>query len=214
MEQNKIVILIPAYNEADNLKKLLPKLKTYNVYIINDGSTDKTLEIVKKNKCKYINIKVNSGYENAVLTGLKYLRKKKYKYILTFDADGQHQIKDIKKIENIILKKDIDLYIFNRIVKNRFSEKLLEIIFKNKYCIKDPLSGLKAFKTTTLKKINLNNINNFFLVDLVYIYLKKNYKIENIKIITKKRIGKARVGSLMKVNLKILYISLMYIFKN
>ncbi len=125
-----------------------------------------------------------------------------------------YQIKDIKKIKNIILKKDIDLYIFNRIVKNRFSEKLLEFIFKNKFCIKDPLSGLKAFKTTTLKKINLNNINNFFLVDLIYIYLKKNYKIRNIKIITKKRIGKARVGSSMKVNLKILYISLMYIFKN
>ena len=214
MEQNKIAILIPAYNEANNLKKLLPKLKRYNTYVINDGSTDETLKIIRKNNCRYINIKINSGYENAVLKGLKYLKNKKYKYILTFDADGQHQTKDINIIKNKIINKDIDLYIFNRVEKNRFSEKLLEFIFIKKFFIKDPLSGLKAFKTTSLKKINLNRINKFFLVDLVYVYFKKNFKIKNIKITTKKRIGKARVGSAIKVNLKILYIIFIFIFKN
>ena len=71
---------------------------------------------------------------------------------MTFDADGQHQTKDINIIKNKILNKDIDLYIFNRVEKNRFSEKLLEFIFI-KFFIKDPLSGLKAFKTTSLKKL-------------------------------------------------------------
>ena len=77
MEQNKIGILVPAFNEANNLRYLIPKLKKLgDLLIVNDGSTDETQILLKSNYCNYISIKRNSGYENAIITGLKYFKKK------------------------------------------------------------------------------------------------------------------------------------------
>lgn len=215
MEQNKIGILVPAFNEANNLKYLIPKLKKLgDLLIVNDGSTDETQTILKKNYCNFINIKRNSGYENAIITGLKYFKKKNLDYVVTFDADGQHKINEIKKIKKMISYSDVDLYIFNRKKKNRFSEYILDFIFQKKYNIKDPLSGLKAFNHNSLKKINLNSIKKKFLVDLSYLYYVKKFKITNIEILTNEREGKPKVGSMLKVNLKILLISIHFLFKS
>ena len=112
MGQNKVNILVPAFNEASNLKILLPKLrKIAKILIVNDGSTDNTIQIIKNNKCEFINIKKNSGYENAILSGLKYIRKKKYDYVITFDADGQHKVKDLKRAVKQVGKSKYDLYL-------------------------------------------------------------------------------------------------------
>ena len=73
MEQNKIGILVPAFNEANNLKYLIPKLKTLgDLLIVNDGSTDETQILLKSNYCNYISIKRNSGYENTVITARNF----------------------------------------------------------------------------------------------------------------------------------------------
>ena len=215
MGQNKIIILVPAFNEASNLEMLLPKLKKIGkILIVNDGSSDNTLQIIKNNKCKSINIKKNSGYENAILTGLKYIRQKQFDYIITFDADGQHKLKDLKRAQKEIYKSKCDLYLFNRLKKNRFGEILLDFVFNFKFNIKDPLTGFKAFKVSTLKKINLNSVKKNYLVDLSYIYFKENYKIKNLNIMTNKRNGNAKVGSAISVNIKILLIILYYVFRS
>ena len=214
MGQNKVNILVPAFNEASNLKILLPKLrKIAKILIVNDGSTDNTIQIIKNNKCEFINIKKNSGYENAILSGLKYIRKKKYDYVITFDADGQHKVKDLKRAVKQVGKSKYDLYLFSRLKKNRFGENLLDFVFKFKFNIRDPLTGFRAFKVSTLKKINLNNVKKKFLVDLIYIYFNENYKIKNLNITTNKRVGKAKVGSSIGVNFKILLIIFYYLFK-
>jgi glycosyltransferase involved in cell wall biosynthesis len=215
LEQNKIGILVPAFNEANNLRYLIPKLKKLgDLLIVNDGSTDETQILLKSNYCNYISIKKNSGYENAIITGLKYFKKKNVDYVITFDADGQHKINEIKKIKKLVSYSNIDLYIFNRKNKNRFSEYILDFIFQKKYNIKDPLSGLKAFSHNSLQEINLNNIKKKFLVDLSYVYYIKKFKISNIEISTNKRIGKPKVGSALKVNFKILLISIHFLFKS
>jgi glycosyltransferase involved in cell wall biosynthesis len=215
LEQNKIGILVPAFNEANNLKYLIPKLKKLgDLLIVNDGSTDETQILLKSNYCNYISIKRNSGYENTVITGLKYFKKKNVDYVITFDADRQHKINEIKKIKKMISYSNIDLYIFNRKKKNRFSEYILDFIFQKKYNIKDPLSGLKVFSQNSLQEINLNNIKKKFLVDLSYVYFIKKFKIRNIEISTNKRKGKPKVGSALKVNFKILLISIHFLFKS
>ena len=79
--------------------------------------------------------------------------KQKTKYILTMDADGELPVKNIPKIINMIKRKKYDLIVGKRSNFNRFSENLLDKIFRSKFGLKDPISGFKLYKLKSLKKI-------------------------------------------------------------
>ena len=102
------------------------KLKKFKVYVVNDGSTDKTLEILKKFKnLKIFTNKVNLGYENSVIKGLNIIIKSNFEYIVTLDADGQHSLNKIEKLYAFALKTNADMIIGKRSEFNRLSEKIL-----------------------------------------------------------------------------------------
>ena len=97
--KKKILIVIPAKNEFNNLVKLLHILKknNFDILIIDDNSTDKTLDLKKK----YKNIKIiknnhSLGYDESLITGLKFA-KSKYEYAITMDADFEHNPKYLIK---------------------------------------------------------------------------------------------------------------------
>jgi hypothetical protein len=197
-----LVILIPAYNEVKNLAKIL-KYK-YNYLIIDDGSNDGTEKILKKKKINYIKNSTKIGYEKSLITGLNYLKKKKFKYVITLDGDGEHPISKVKKIYSLAKNKKIDLIICNRKYKNRFLEDLLSLFFQIRFGLKDPLSGMKIYYLPKIKSL-VNKIDkNSFLVDVIIMFVNKKYKILNYKIFTKKKIGESKVGYNINVQLKIL----------
>lgn len=210
---NSLVILIPSYNEANNFEYLLNKIKNkYNILVVDDNSTDETKKILKKNKIPFIKNSKNIGYEKSILKGIKYLKNKKFKYILTMDADGQHRIKYIKKFFLKINNSKIDIIIGSRVKKNRLVENLISLISEKKYQLKDPLSGFKMYRTNLFRKINLNKIKDYFLVDLLINFLSRNTKILNIDIQTNKRKDEPRIGNFFKSNLKMLKIFLKLVY--
>jgi glycosyltransferase involved in cell wall biosynthesis len=197
-----LVILIPAYNEVKNLVKIL-KYK-YNYLIIDDCSNDGTEKLLKKKKINYIKNLTNIGYEKSLLKGLNYVKKKKFKYILTVDGDGEHPISKIKGIYSLAKNKKVDLVICNRKYKNRLLENLLSLFFYIRFGLKDPLSGMKLYYLPKIKNV-INKIDkNSFLVDLIIMFIDKKYNILNYEIISKKKIGESKVGYNLKVQLKIL----------
>ena len=145
---------------------------------MNDCSSDGTKNLkFKFKKIIFFNNKKRLGYENNLKKGFKLIFEKKFEYIVTFDADGEHHIKNLKKIEKIISKNSqYDMLIGERSHLNRFSEKIVSYLFYKKYNIKDPLTGLKIYKTNSLKKFYKNINEGFFLVDLVNFFLKKKEK--------------------------------------
>jgi len=214
IRKSNFLILIPVYNELNNLKKFVKKInKLCPVYILDDCSTDNTDKWLFKNNIKYKKNKINLGYEKNLLNGIKKF-KKNYKYLITFDGDGQHQISDIKKILKI--KKNYDIIVCNRKVKNRFLEKIISIFSQNLYGFKDPLSGFKVYRTQILKEKNFKNIGHLFLIDFLFKFSRDGFRIINMPIVTKKRIGEPKVGSLISITLKELKILLrliLYKFK-
>lgn len=198
--KSKFLILIPAFNELKNLKKFVKKAnRLAPLYILDDCSTDKTLDWLLKNNIKFIKNKINLGYERNLLKGIKKF-KNSCEYLITFDGDGQHKISDLKKILNI--KKNYDIIICNRKIKNRFLEYLISFFSKTFYGFKDPLSGFKVYKTKIFKPNDFNEIGYFFLLDFLLKFVRGNFKIINIEIITNKRIGKSKVGNFLSLNLK------------
>jgi|LakMenEpi03Aug12_release.lakeMendotaPanAssembly.Ray.scaffolds.fasta_scaffold158268_1 glycosyltransferase involved in cell wall biosynthesis len=197
-----LIILIPTYNEINNLNKILKN--NYNFLIIDDCSNDGTEKLLKKKKIEYIKNLKNIGYEKSLIKGLSYLKNKKIKYVCTLDGDGEHPINKIKQIYSLAKKKKIDLIICNRKSKNRLLENILSILFKIRFGLEDPLSGMKMYYMPKLKKI-INKIDkNSFLVDVVKTFVDKKYKIFNYEISTKKKLGESKVGHNLYVQLKIL----------
>ena len=205
---DSLIILIPSFNELNNLKKFIKEIhKRYKVLIIDDCSSDNTSTWLKKNKINFIKNKKNIGYEQSLIKGLKILSKvKKVEKIITMDADGQHKIKHIKKFINVSNNKNPDLIIGSRKKKNRFIESIISKIFQMKYSLEDPLSGFKLYKREKLKEMKFDNFKKFFLVDLVLEFIKKKHKVISINIETNKRFDNPKVGDLMDTNFKMLSI--------
>ena len=205
---DSLIILIPSFNELNNLKKFIKEIhKRYKVLIIDDCSSDNTSTWLKKNKINFIKNKKNIGYEQSLIKGLKILSKvKKVEKIITMDADGQHKIKHIKKFINVSNNKNPDLIIGSRKKKNRFIESIISKIFQMKYSLEDPLSGFKLYKREKLKEMKFDNFKKFFLVDLVLEFIKKKHKVISINIETNKRFNNPKVGDLMDTNFKMLSI--------
>ena len=212
---DSLIILIPSFNELNNLKKFIKEIhKRYKVLIIDDCSSDNTSTWLKKNKINFIKNKKNIGYEQSLIKGLKILSKvKKVEKIITMDADGQHKMKHIKKFINVSNNKNPDLIIGSRKKKNRFIESIISKIFQMKYSLEDPLSGFKLYKREKLKEMKFDNFKKFFLVDLVLEFIKKKHKVISINIETNKRFDNPKVGDLMDTNFKMLAV-LAYVILN
>ena len=199
-KKSKYLILIPAFNELNNLKKFLKKINNLApLYILDDCSTDKTENWLIKNKIKYVKNKKNLGYEKNLLNGIKKF-KSDCEYLITFDGDGQHKVSDLKKILN--LSKNYDIIVCNRKNKNRFLEEIISFIAKLFFGIKDPLSGFKVYKTKILNKCDFKKNEDLFLVDFLFSFIQKTSKIYNYEIITQNRIGMTKVGGVTSLSLK------------
>src|SRR6056297_3522152 len=109
---NKLVsVIIPAYNEADIIEETLANLDyrwIKEIIVINDGSEDKTLELIKKYIVKIINFRENKGKGRAVEAGLKAARGE---VIAIIDADLGESVREISKLIEPIIKKNADIVI-------------------------------------------------------------------------------------------------------
>ena len=90
----KLLIVIPAYNEAENIERVVENLRKvcpdFDFLIVNDGSKDKTADICIENRYSMLNLPVNLGLAGAFQAGIKYAYLHGYDAAIQFDGDGQH----------------------------------------------------------------------------------------------------------------------------
>jgi len=113
IKKNEIFILIPTYNEGEIILNTIEPLieMGYTVVVIDDCSTDRTAEILKGAPIIYLKHFINLGQGAALQTGLAYSVANNAKYAITFDADGQHNYKEIPSLLAPVIegKQDITL---------------------------------------------------------------------------------------------------------
>ena len=116
-----ITIGIPAYNEEKNIASIIVKLKkiAQKIIVCNDGSTDLTGEIAQKLGAVVINHPKNLGYGSGIRSIFQKAKEIDSDILVTFDADGQHQVEDIKKVIEPILKNEVDVVIGSRYMENK-----------------------------------------------------------------------------------------------
>jgi len=110
----KVLIAIPAYNEADNIESILSSLNEYkkDALVINDGSSDDTLDIINRMDVNVISHKTNLGLAAAYSTMFDYAEKHNYTHLITFDGDGQHEASFLPQFIGML--NDFDLVAGNR----------------------------------------------------------------------------------------------------
>ena len=196
--KDKVLVIMPAYNEADNIEKVLKEIKKdinyADILVINDCSTDDTEEIVRKNNVRCINNVFNMKYAMAIQTGLKYAKDNDYDYVIQMDADGQHIAKEAEKLYHEIKKSNVDIVIGSRYLKDtgypcpffrRIGTKMFELLVRI-FChqkIADPLSGFQCLNKRVIAKYSkIGGYPEYPDANLVIDMLLQGYKIKEVPV--------------------------------
>ncbi len=161
-----ITIGLPAYNEEKNIASIIVKLKkvAQKIIVCNDGSTDLTGEIAEKLGVVVINHPKNLGYGSGIRSIFQKAKEIDTDILVTFDADGQHQVEDIKKVIEPILKNKADVVIGSRFLDEqkvnapeyrKIGIKLITKVTNStlKEKITDSQSGFRAYNKEVITKL-------------------------------------------------------------
>lgn len=173
------VVVIPTYNEADSLEKLLPELLQLDVdiLIVDDSSSDGTIEVAEKhnttNRISFISRPSKLGLGSAYLAGFARCLELGYENIIQMDADGSHQVKDLIKMREVLsTNQRVDLVIGSRWIPGGKVEnwaKRRELLSRvaNKYSkwilatnVNDMTAGFRIYRASLLQKMNLQAISS------------------------------------------------------
>lgn len=117
----RCLIIIPAYNEAANIEKVVDNLvqnyPQYDYLVINDGSTDDTGAVCRKKHYQYVNLPINMGIGGAVQTGYCYAKENDYDAAVQIDGDGQHDVSFLAEMLKVIEEGQADVVIGSRFVE-------------------------------------------------------------------------------------------------
>jgi len=199
--KTNIAILIPAFDEEKYIKDVISECLQYNLdlIIIDDGSSDRTVEIIEKfpkpvePRILLIKHKLNKGKGAALKTGFNFAVKNNYSGVITLDADGQHNVSEIKYFINMAENENPDIIVgsrfkntrgmpFIRLATNFFTSWLISTIAGKK--IDDVQSGFRYISSRALKNINLETKNFDTEPEMLLKASWLNYTIKNIPIST------------------------------
>lgn len=200
----KVLVIIPAYNEQESIeatvKKLNMDMPEADYIVINDCSTDNTLDILKNNNYSHLNLKVNLGIGGAVQSGYRYALANDYDIAVQIDGDGQHDTAYLRKVIEPLEKGEADIAIGSRFIEKegfqstgirrmgiRFLNTMIRITTgKN---VTDCTSGFRAVNKKFIK-VYANNYPMDYPEPEAIVYASlQGAKIKEVPVIMKQRNG-------------------------
>ena len=202
----KILLIIPAYNEEENIFNTCKKIKEYDenldFVVINDGSRDNTEKILLENNLNHIKLINNLGIGGAVQTGYKYAFENGYDIAIQFDGDGQHDVSFVKNLCQPITQKEANMVIGTRYLDKKSSEfqstfmrrlgsKIISFFIKlcTKKKITDPTSGFRAVDRSIIEEFAKNYPTEYPEPESIVSILLKKYKIKEVPVSMNERQG-------------------------
>ncbi len=198
----KKLVIIPAFNEEGNLEKTINDIKKnapeFDYVIVNDCSTDDTLEICRKHSYDYLNLPVNLGIGGAVQTGYRYAYYRGYDVAVQFDGDGQHSALYLEEMVSCMQQEDADMLIGSRFIEKEgfqssamrrvgivFLSGLIRILTGKK--ITDPTSGMRMVNRRLLKKFTEDYPKDYPEPESAVTVLSEKYNVVEIPVVMNER---------------------------
>ena len=213
---NQTIVIIPTYNESENISTLLDKLSVLDVdvLIVDDSSPDNTAEVVKKSnlynsKVFLICRKEKLGLGSAYRDGFNWALSKKYKHIVEMDADFSHTINDLSNLLKNKDKNDVVIgsrYVEGGSVKGWSWYRHALSFLANKYSkfvtycnVNDMTSGFRVYSDHALESIDFRNTKSngyAFQIEMTVLCEMKKLQIKEVPItFYERRVGKSKMSS-------------------
>ena len=190
---DKVLVIIPAYNEALNIERVVGNLTEnypfYDFVVVNDGSTDQTGEICRRHGWNLIDLPVNLGLAGAFQTGIKYAYYKEYAYALQFDGDGQHRPEYIGLMREK-MGEGYDIVIGSRYLTEKKVDSMrlvgsclisAAIRLTTGVSVKDPTSGMRMFNKKMIEEF-AHGLNYGPEPDTISYLMKQGAKVSEIPV--------------------------------
>jgi len=226
-----IKVIIPAYNEAESIGKVIKQLPGYvnEIIVVNNNSTDDTAKNALQAGATVLT-ELNSGYGNACLNGLNYLEQQTQKtnIVVFLDGDFSDYPEELTKIVAPIIEKNVDFVLGARVKNlrekgamkpqqifgNWLATFLMRLFYKSEFT---DLGPFRAIKYKTLQALKMQDPTYGWTVEMQLKILKQKYMYKEIPVKYRNRIGVSKVSGTLKgsifAGIKILTWILKYSFK-
>lgn len=162
----KKLVIIPAFNESGSILRAVQDIKEhapgFDYVVINDCSTDDTLQVCQKNGLNHVNLSVNLGIGGAVQTGYLYGCQNHYDVAVQFDGDGQHDAAYLEQMAEELVRTGSDMVIGSRFIEKegfqssglrrvgiRYFSTLIRLVTGAR--VTDPTSGMRMVNRDVMK---------------------------------------------------------------
>ncbi len=170
MNKSEVYITIPLYNDAKMITKVIKDLNSHgynNIVVVDDGSKDNGYDVVRKNTNAVVTKHViNRGQGAALQTGMEIALKKGARYIVHFDSDGQHDVKDLDRMLKTLIEGNYDIVLGSRFLQENDIPLSKRIILKggiiftyilSRIWLTDVHNGLRVMTSDTAKKLDITH---------------------------------------------------------
>jgi glycosyltransferase involved in cell wall biosynthesis len=236
MNQLKLLLIIPAYNEAEGIVEVVSNVKEYSktcdfqldYIVINDGSIDNEEEVLRAHQINHVELVNNLGIGGAVQTGYIYALENDYDIAVQYDGDGQHDIHSLKKLIDPIIKGEADFTVGSRFVADSDSKfkstgarqlgiKILSKLIKwlSHKEIKDVTSGYRAGNKKIIKQFVDRYPSRYPEPESYMLLFKKHARVKEVGVnMFERETGSSSInllnsiGYMINVSLSILFSTL------
>lgn len=223
----KTILLIPAYNEEANIVATVNKVidAGYDYVVINDGSSDRTLELCREHDFNVLDLCFNLGIGGAIQAGHKYAYRHGYDIDIQFDGDGQHDVNHVKTLVKAI-EEGNDLVIGSRFISedNQFKSSALRRVgirwlggvlktFAH-VTITDATSGFRAVNRRAMELFSKDYPDDYPEPESIAVAARKGLKVKEVPVVMHERqggsssiAGFSSVYYMIKVTLAVIFAS-------
>jgi len=206
--EKRILIIVPAFNEEENIIQVIDSLKSINprwdILVINDCSLDRTRQVVEADgRARLVNLSSNLGIGGAVQTGFKYADRKAYDIAIQFDGDGQHKAEEIRQLLWPIESDEADVVIGSRFLVahdgwkstaiRRIGIRLFELVntVMARQRITDNTSGFRAYNRRAIGFLAGNYPEDYPEPEAVVILKRNGFRLKEVATDMQERQGGA-----------------------
>ena len=207
----KVAVIIPAYNEEESIGRVIndiPEKIVGEVIVVNNNSTDKTVEVALKSGATVLNESFQ-GYGAACLTGIEYCKNKNFDIIVFMDGDYSDYPEEIKMLLEPMKNENYDFVLGSRVLgkrekgalpfQSRIGSIIAGILIKLFWGVKyTDLGPFRVIKFDKLLELEMQDKWYGWTVEMQIKAARKNYKIKEIPVSYRKRIGKSKVTGTVK----------------
>ncbi len=214
------IVVIPTYNEKENIEPLLRKVFSlshdFDVLVVDDGSPDGTADIVKHLQGEFtgrlhlLQREGKQGLGTAYLDGFSWGLKREYEYFFEMDADFSHNPEDLPRLHQTCSEEGYDVAIGSRYIKgvnvvNWPMSRVLLSYFASRYVrvilgipVEDTTAGYMCYRRAVLERIRFKSIKFVgyaFQIEMKYVAFKLGFKIKEIPVIfTERTAGNSKMS--------------------